>query len=675
MAPQARSIAPAASAASGTALETAALSESAANVAAQHHDSAPRKSHDGARRGAADVPELKENIAPENRVPHHSQLDRHQKPIVAVIQEDKQSIAPQNEKESVAPQSVAPAEHQRALQSDNESISLQSRAPVEHQQGIAPQNDNERIVPQSQETSESRQKVAPQSDNDSIAPKSQALSESRQKVAPQSENDSIAPQSQALSESRQRVAEECEQVDTAPENHAPDVRRSTGTLGCPQWAEYAVVNCLPARGPPGPSDFCGAQFGPGQTQSLASGTSSMAPERFVDLTVKRMSGADLAVIQCSLDESVYEVKQRLGCVCFAAPGQQHLVFGQTVLPDQESLASCGILGGRAIVQFIQNSSSGISRVLESRRSDADQNKSLECTMADLCDSILQVEHRLSERQRPKAAYLEQAMSLRRRSELICWMMQAFDVLKFDDNILHSTTLTLDRYYVKQTMPIPDALLQRMLLAAICTEMKMANADEFPTLHWKRVVNHLCQNQIETEDILRQEAKMLRHLGFVVGVPTPVSFLKGLMVRVREATPKPEADRWENYAVFLLEIALFDAQLAYGFPHIALAAGALSAACRGCEAPAEQQEELLEDFSAYYPTLHQSDAADLVFECEWRLLTLWARCESGENAHVGPFYAAIRSKYSRNSRQAVAQMSPMDALRRHDVVVLAKKGAQ
>jgi hypothetical protein len=258
------------------------------------------------------------------------------------------------------------------------------------------------------------------------------------------------------------------------------------------------------------------------------------------------------------------------------------------------------------------------------------------------------------------------------------MMQSFDILALDDAFLHSVTLTLDRYYASQPKPIDDSLLQYTLLSAVCTELKTAGVDDFPDNHWKRLLSHLCQGRVPLVNILQTEIEMLARLNYVVGLPTPITFLRSLGLRLRG---EPVENCWLTLATFLLELALLDPQLEYGYPHAHLAAGALGAAFRVLEAPPQRREELLEDVVAYWPAgnsnkgwLNKRGTANLVLDCEEDLLELWIRCTMGAAA-VSEFFPSLQAKFSRNARHNVSSLSPCDALARLREERLPGRGGQ
>eukprot|EP00443_Scrippsiella_acuminata_P072150 CAMPEP_0115550472 /NCGR_PEP_ID=MMETSP0271-20121206/95239_1 /TAXON_ID=71861 /ORGANISM="Scrippsiella trochoidea, Strain CCMP3099" /LENGTH=225 /DNA_ID=CAMNT_0002984055 /DNA_START=22 /DNA_END=697 /DNA_ORIENTATION=- len=147
----------------------------------------------------------------------------------------------------------------------------------------------------------------------------------------------------------------------------------------------------------------------------------------------------------------------------------------------------------------------LARGVQEMRGSHQPDEAVEAALGGVVDTVLRAEHSLAERLRPRgAADLERAIEGRHRAELINWMVQAFEVLKFDDAILHSVVLTLDRYYAIRALPIEVGSIQKLLLSAVCTEMKLAGAEEFPPGHWQRVLSHLCHGRVALKAILETE---------------------------------------------------------------------------------------------------------------------------------------------------------------------------
>eukprot|EP00927_Polykrikos_kofoidii_P032043 TRINITY_DN27411_c0_g1_i1.p1 TRINITY_DN27411_c0_g1~~TRINITY_DN27411_c0_g1_i1.p1 ORF type:complete len:350 (+),score=52.13 TRINITY_DN27411_c0_g1_i1:24-1052(+) len=301
--------------------------------------------------------------------------------------------------------------------------------------------------------------------------------------------------------------------------------------------------------------------------------------------------------------------------------------------------------------------SALGRYLEAEhcRATYEGSRSLEASLYHVVDTMLRAEHTQSERRRPCARKLLVGTTEVSRARMLSWMVKTFDILGFDDDILHGVTLTLDRYFATLDKRVEEDRLQMLLLAALCVELKANSSGMFPDGSWKRYVVHLCQGQTSIEDILRVETEMLSRLGFVMGVPTPFSFLRTLSVRLRGDA---NAARLVGFASFLLELALFEPELEYGGrPHSLLAAAALSGAFRALDMHDEGREELLADVAAFLPdwaddcskgSVH-GRAREQILECELELLQLWRRSAEGAGPCSGVLYATLQAKYAHESR--------------------------
>merc|ERR1719189_369777 len=189
-------------------------------------------------------------------------------------------------------------------------------------------------------------------------------------------------------------------------------------------------------------------------------------------------------------------------------------------------------------------------------------------------------------------------------------------------------------------------------------MKLASANEYPSGHWQRVLAHLCHGRLSLASILKAEFDVLRRLGFVVGIPTAVTFLREFAMRLDETGV--DSNQAFQLALFLLELALFEPEVQYAQPHVILAAGAMSAALRVLNAPPAQHEALVEDLPIYCPDLHST--TDAVLDCEETLLNHWLMCSTG-TISWGQFYAHLENKFSCSTRYNVSRLSPHASLER------------
>lgn len=371
----------------------------------------------------------------------------------------------------------------------------------------------------------------------------------------------------------------------------------------------------------------------------------------IEITVRTLGGKSLAVLHSMPEMTVLELKERLARISGALVAQQKLAYGNSELRDCDTLRVYGISAPAATLQYVRVKPSGMAQLFqEQHECSNDPSEVVESSLVDIVDSVMQSEHRLSERWKPQAEELTRAMSFLRRAELISWMVQAFDAFQFDDCILHGAVATLDRYYARQQTPIENNALQKVVLGAVCTELKLA--EDRPG-HWQRVVGHLCQNRVSLSSVLRTETQILSKLGFVVGIPTPVTFLRGLSLRLRGGDAEVQIAL--QLARFLLDLAVFDPVLQYGQSNVVLAAAALSAGFRVVGAPRERREELIEDVFAYDSSLIAAEKH--IIECEGTLLRFWLACSEGTSEGADFGFRYLRTKYE----QELGCLSPAKAL--------------
>jgi hypothetical protein len=378
----------------------------------------------------------------------------------------------------------------------------------------------------------------------------------------------------------------------------------------------------------------------------------------VRLSILNMTGAEVGVLQCLPGDAVADVKRRLSRTTGTPGHEQRLVYGNLVLKDRETLKASGITQAHATLQCIKVRPSGVARNLEARRQSQDPNEAISASLAEVADSLMQTEHVLSESVRPRATDVIMSITPQHRGELINWMLLAFDVIHFDDSMLHSVVLTLDRYCARRASPIEVTAMQKLLMAAVCTEMKLASESDYPRGHRERLLAHLCHGRLSTAAILKAECDMFCGLGFVVGTPTPVTFLREFAMLLDEAGT--DNNQALQLALFLLELALFEPEVQYHQPHVILAAGALSAALRALDAPSAQRETLVGDLPIYCPDLHSIE--DAVLDCEESLLKHWVMCSRG-SITWGQFYAHLENKFSCEARHNVSRLSPTASLER------------
>jgi hypothetical protein len=296
-------------------------------------------------------------------------------------------------------------------------------------------------------------------------------------------------------------------------------------------------------------------------------------------------------------------------------------------------------------------------LLESSHSKKGAQKSLNIAVAELADSVMQNELMQSERRKPKARHVTAAITRGLRAKLISWMMEAFNVLEFSPALLYGTVLTLDRYCAAVNETVENTTLGVALLAAICTEMKLSNKNDFHHGQWQRLLQHLCQGRFELPAILKMEHQVLSRLGFSVGVPTSYTFFTGLSLRIRSSeTDKTEASRCLSLSLMLLHLALLDPDIQYRYSHAILAAGALSGGMGvTCGSRSEWREQLFADLASYSPPAGSSGETmeASVVACEEELLKLWAGCTSSKS-EWSDFYGPFEMHFGGVARNRVAR---------------------
>lgn len=373
----------------------------------------------------------------------------------------------------------------------------------------------------------------------------------------------------------------------------------------------------------------------------------------VELTVMTVAGSKVAVLTVPHSETVYAVKQR---ICRADTdhrfelGRFQLVHGCSVLEDFQRLSDC-CPHSSATLQAVASGRSTLAMFLCSEEGAVEDSDGATepavgawgaavAGLADIADSVFRSEHMHSERHRPGLESLLVALTGQVRAQVVLWIMQTCHALLFDDSILHGAVLTLDRYYSMRGEPINESELMRLSLAAICTEMKLASTDQFPPGYWQRILEHLSQGQVTLASVLRTEIGVLQRLTYAVGVPTPLTFLRGLSLRMQKVFAS-QAREWLVCSSFLTELVMYDAPLQYRYPHAILAAGAICASLLACEAPDEAHSTLLEDLAAFCPELCPADAK--VGECAEDLLMLWDSCSRGASQWTDCF-VSLHAKY-------------------------------
>lgn len=413
----------------------------------------------------------------------------------------------------------------------------------------------------------------------------------------------------------------------------------------------------------------------------------------LQVEVYTLAGTPICRVPCLPGARVLALKRRIARQCDIPVIEQRLIHAGVSLGDDDALEKCclppssnqGSSSRDMVLQCVRTGKSFLSRSAEKTAKSAEPDVAVTASVSSLVDTVLRAEHRLSESKKPRSDVdLRRAIDSRHRAELINWMVQAFNVVGFDDVILHSVVLTLDRYYAQRTDMIEVHCMQKVLLSAVCTELKLAGEEACPqgAWCWTSVINHLSHGAVELPAILKGEYEVLSSLGFQVGVPTALTFLKELTMH-----PPSVCDEacWKCKAFYLarffLTIALFDSALQYCRPHVILAGGAFSAALRVLEIRepnrvgeyVEARTLALSDVTVYDPEMLRDSHVE-VFVCEEELMDLWLTCAERQNGlEWSAFFPNVESKFQKvlttdAAREAAqALMMVRDAQRRSPAV--------
>jgi len=425
--------------------------------------------------------------------------------------------------------------------------------------------------------------------------------------------------------------------------------------------------------------------------SKANGAANTASDP-VTVEVRTVGGTLLAELTVHPEETVGLLKQRVlagtqDTEVRACCRQPLLVVGGEPLPDRRRFLDC--LGGPAGLAQAAAASAGGPLVLclvsMQRSSLTEKLEQFELCggevagAVDVADAVFQAEHEASLRHRPQAANVTIAMPRESRAQVVAWLGMACEATLLDDSLLHGAVLTLDRYAALCGETLSESRLLQLSLAALCTEMKLANEDDFPPGQWQRVLVHLSQGRLLLQGVLEAEASMLRQLGFVLFVPTVLTFLSGLSLRfvgnpqrpsetlMQEGRPGPSTPSMALYLVLarlLAELTLYDVELQYRHDPAILAGAALGTALLCCgplaahdtvEAEADvsatddiaweaQHGLLLEDLASYCPGTCGLEG--MVRNAELDILHFWLECSQAVGP-LGQCYGQLRQRHTRS----------------------------
>jgi cyclin A len=213
------------------------------------------------------------------------------------------------------------------------------------------------------------------------------------------------------------------------------------------------------------------------------------------------------------------------------------------------------------------------------------------------------------------------VNLEHRRKVVAWLVKAFHVVSFEDQILYGTVHLADLYLDGCKKFVSGSILQSVVMACVCTMLKLATADHrvyaVPDL-----IAHITHNQITLERVLRVERDVLVGVDFNLSAPTMHQFLETLSMRLTpEKTRLSECTDWCGSVVvpageavvggpalarpkffhladFLCQLSLLHHELLDYLPSL-VAASALVLAVWTLRGPAAIKAVLLEDIGCIW----------------------------------------------------------------------------
>jgi len=226
---------------------------------------------------------------------------------------------------------------------------------------------------------------------------------------------------------------------------------------------------------------------------------------------------------------------------------------------------------------------------------------------DLALRLLKTGHEQSMRHLPTASAILKHSDEPEHLASVNWILRATSCFSIPDEVACSAVLLFDRYCAAcQGRKAPESL-SVVALACISTALKVHG--EIGNRPWwdsirhclHRVLQQLCHGNLSAREIFAAENQVLRVLGFCVTSPSPLELVDALLGRLGGAfdSDKTRKSRLRLLAAFLVQLSLADVWLQYRYPHMTLAASAISIAlqCFGVDAHHDAHAELLRLVSA------------------------------------------------------------------------------
>lgn len=236
----------------------------------------------------------------------------------------------------------------------------------------------------------------------------------------------------------------------------------------------------------------------------------------------------------------------------------------------------------------------------------------DASLADLAGEVMRSSHRESEKHRPAAEAVLEALGQEEREKVVLWLFQVCAHCHLDDAVLYAAVLLLDSYCAGAREPLGINRLHLIVISILSISMKVTGGEDEVTKPRKlrELLAFLGQQRFSVQMVFATELEVLRGVNYQVSTPTPLDFLNALVLPLasppvpgcghaglagaaEQSTGSPVA----CLARFLLQLSMLDVQLHYRYPHAALAAGAAYVALWCTRARPERTAALLSDVRA------------------------------------------------------------------------------
>lgn len=279
------------------------------------------------------------------------------------------------------------------------------------------------------------------------------------------------------------------------------------------------------------------------------------------------------------------------------------------LPVRRNIAEC--------------STSHIARLFQSRRhvKPGCPDEDIGSVLGEVVDDVFRTSHMKSQKHLPSVVDLQRRFQKSHRDEVLKWLVEMCEDMRYHDSILFSTILMLDQYMAKATANYP--VDRKVILAVVCTSLKTSGVQDevCSDASFRNQLLYMCHMTESIKDILSMELKVLQILEFNVSSPTVLDFLDMFSAPLTSPEEPLDSSLPRCLANFLVQLSFFNCVLHYNYPHAVLAASAIYLALCKFKAETRLYQTLLEDVTLACE-FDIPDIPGMVSACARELLSVW-----------------------------------------------------